>query len=342
MTPLAAALLETGAAVAVVASRSVGRAIADAVPGVEVIAGALDRGLRVTAGAMRANPEATLPLLRESLAAPDEALRAAVVAWAPDVLVADATPWAPRLAQACGARSVLCSNFSWDDQYEAIFGATEEVLALREVVRGYDLGLVMPFGPGLPSVAVTEPAPLISRVPATSPTAVRAALHVPAGAKLITWAMGRTPAEVQPEAAIRAIAAVAARWRAAFAASEAVVGPLGIEGLIAVPDDASFVDLVASSDLVISKAGYSTVVETLRGPGRVIVLTSIGTAEERGLAAEVERREVGAVIEVGSEAWLDRLGAAVEALLALPPRAPDTTCGERWIAERVLRLAAEG
>ncbi len=111
----------------------------------------------------------------------------------------------------------------------------------------------------------------------------------------------------------------------------------GLEATV-IAEDVDWPALLAASRVVVSKAGYSTICETLRGSGYAVLLGLTGLIEERSMIAEVERRGAGVAVDVAIVGWRDRLLAAVSELLARPPRVPMRERGERAIVDRLVEL----
>ncbi len=310
-----------------------------AFPAVDVRAGALDRGLVVRAGGRGVDIEATRALLEESLHAPNPALRRVVLDWDPDVVIADATPWGADLARDVPAPSILCTNFSWEEQYASVLGETAEVARLRERVRRFDHACRIPIGTTLDAVAARTDVGLISRLPRAAAPEALAAVGLDPSVPPVTWSMGRSPASEQPLELLAALAGICHASRVPLIASS-TLAPAGVPGVTRfVPDEVYWPDLLAASRLVVSKAGYSTIAETLRGGGRVLVLRGLHTAEERAIAGEVEAKGFGASVGFAGRVDLEAFGATVRALLAAPPRDPIRERGEVQVADVVEAIA---
>ena len=329
-------LVGRGHAVTAVVAPEMASAVASALPAVTIITGRLDRGYVFGAGGRGVDGEASRPLFTEALAGPDPALIEAVRAWAPDVVAADATPWASTLAEALGVPSVLVSNFSWDDQFDAMYAPSPEVDRLHEVVARTTLGLEMPLGPGLPRIAERRRVPLVSRMP-------RGPVHLDGlgeGEAYVAWAFGRTAPGAQPLDALRAIAAHC-RTHGLRLAMDVVLAPhagLGAE-VVAVAEDAYWPDVLASARLVVTKAGYSSIAESLRGTCYVLGAGITGLPEERAMLAEVEAAGYGLGIPWDAPAFTQQMVEAARDLLGRPPRAPEVARGELEVAAALEALA---
>lgn len=331
------ALVARGHHVAAVVGSEMATAIADALPTVTVITGRLDRGYVFGAGGRGVDRGASRPLFAEVLTGPEPALVEALRAWTPQVIAADATPWTSTVADALGVPSVLVSNFSWDDQFDAMYAPAPEVDRLHEVVARTTLGLEMPLGPGLPLARTRHAVPLISRMP-RGPVALDG---LAAGEPFVAWAFGRTGPAAQPVEALREIAAEA-RARGLRVAVDAAVGAyagLGDE-VVPVPDDAYWPDLLAAARLVVTKAGYSSVAESLRGHGYVLSAGITGLTEERGMLAAIEAAGYGLTVPWDAPDFTTRMVDAARTLLDRPQRTPVTERGEADVARALEALVA--
>ncbi|MGE3961912.1 MAG: hypothetical protein AB7F65_09555 [Dehalococcoidia bacterium] len=316
--------------------------IASAVPGAEVVTSRLDQGYVFGRGGRGADAAASRPLLAACAAGPEDALVRAVAAWRPNVVVADATPWAPVLARAAGVPAAICSNFAWDDQYATLYAGVDEaasdVAAVRAQVAAFDLAIELPLGPGAPSVATRTPVPLIGRRPAGGAPAL------PPDRQVITWAFGRTPPDAQPLDGLHALARFAEERGYVLAANEGL-RPVLDEALgaspaaLLLPDDTPWPEVLAASRLVVSKAGYSTLAEALRGRAHLIAVGVTGLAEERAMQAELVDRGYGAAVPVEATDVAAAIEAAARVLLARPPREPNVEAGEGAILDALERLA---
>jgi UDP:flavonoid glycosyltransferase YjiC (YdhE family) len=299
-------------------------------PGVEIVTGALDRGYEFgtwPAGADGARSRLLVPYA----VTVDRQVQQRVQEWRPDVIAADATPWASSVATALGVPSVMCSNFSWDDQYAALFASDERlsdsVEAVRDLVEQFDLALTLPLGPGMPSIGASRAIPLVSRMPSRTPSTTE---------HQITWAFGGTPINEQPRGCLERVLAYCEARGISFAANDEVAGAYPTASRI--PSSAYWPDVLARSRLVITKTGYSTVAETLRGSGHVLAFGITGLPEEVGMLAEIEERGYGRTIALGEAEPADLLIGHVEELLRRSPREPLSDDGCEVIEAALLEV----
>lgn len=317
-------------------------------PRVEVISGRLDLGYArlSTRGSVDGAPGVDIERTRSMLVAagqPDPAITRRVSAWHPDVVVADATPWASLVGAACGVPSVLCSSFSWDDQYEAIFAQqpalSTEVQAIRAAVQRFTLGLEIPLGSGLPSVPERRQIPLVARSPEGKPHPWLAAQ---AGRDLAAWTFGQTSLAAQPWSLFEVFTEICQTAGAVplldTTSAEGVGdGPWGVA-----PPDVPWPDVLSAARLVVTKAGYSTVAEALRGHAYVLPVGVTGLPEEQGLIAEVERDGYGLGIRHGDPDPAGTLRDHAALLWARPPRAPLAADGAGAVVAALQTLAEGG
>ncbi|MDO9445991.1 MAG: hypothetical protein Q7K37_11820, partial [Dehalococcoidia bacterium] len=198
------------------------------------------------------------------------------------------------------------------------------------------LGLELPLGPGLPRVSYRRRIPLISRMP-------RGAVHLDGlgeGEAYVAWAFGRTAPAAHPLEALREIAAHcrAHGLRLAIDGAVAAHAGLGTEAVM-VPDDGYRPDMLASARLVVTKAGYSSIAESLRGAGYVLGAGITGLAEERAMLAEVEVAGYGLGIPWDAPAFTERMVEAARDLLGRAPRTPEVDRGEVAVVDALEALA---
>jgi len=338
---VARAVLDRGHALQVVVSEAMASRVAATLPAALVTTGALDQGYVFGAGGRGADAEATRPRLAACARGPAPGLVEAVRAWASDVVLADATSWASSVAGAVGVPSVLASNFGWDAQFAALYEgnaeAAEDVQAVAAQMRAFDLALELPLGPGAPAVRERRRVALVGQRPSgTAPFDF--------DRPVVTWAFGRTLPEAQPLEGLRALAGVAAERGLALVVNETLREAVpGLTGAHYLPDDAAWQDILAASRLVVSKAGYSTLAEALRGPGHVIATGVTGLPEERAMQAEIESRGLGRAVPVASEGSDPaEVAASIEVaardLLDRPERTPNDESGEVEIVDALEQL----
>lgn len=333
---VARAILGRGHALQMVVSEAMASRVAETLPDADVTTGALDQGYVFGAGGRGADAAATRPRLAACARGPAPELVEAARAWAPDVVLADATSWASTVATAVGVPSVLTSNFGWDVQFAALYDgdpeAVDDVRAVVDQVCAFDLALELPLGPGAPAVRERRRVALVGQRPS-------GVAPFEFDRPVVAWAFGRTPPDAQPLDGLRALAQVAAERGLALVLNESLRPEMpDLPGAHFLPDETPWPDVLAASRLVVSKAGYSTLAEALRGPGHVIATGVTGLPEERAMQSELEARGLGRGIPVASDdesaaTVAEAIEAAARNLLDRPERTPNDESGEVEIVE---------
>ncbi len=246
-------------------------------------------------------------------------------------VLCDIAPLGIAAASRAGIPSVLLENFTWDWIYD---GYDEPRLGrhahtLRQLFAAADHRIqcepLCDRAPALARVAT------VSRVPRTGRPEVRSQLGIGDDDPVVMVSMGGVPGEYPwLEALVR-------RGDAIF-----VVPGVGEElrregALLTLPQDSPLYhpDLVAASDAVVAKLGYSTVAEVFRAG---VPLAHVGRARfrEAGPLADFAAREMAGFPlrpeAFASGAWLDRVGE----LLALGRRDIPGPDGAHQVATVIL------
>ena len=250
------------------------------------------------------------------------------------VVIADISPLGLAAAASAGIPSVLVENFTWDWIYLNYPGGTSRLRrharTMVEIFTSADLRIQTdPVCEPFPTAENVGP---VARSPRSERETVRASLGVPTDEPMIVVSMGGVP------------------WNYAefsqFVHSDGpwIVVPGGSGGrarregrLLLLPfhADVYHPDLVAASDLVVSKLGYSTVAEAYRAGSALLYVGRPRFPESPVLARWVEEYMAAAEIEesaLSNGAWL----AAANELLEEPRMKPDEPNGAERAAEVIL------
>jgi hypothetical protein len=252
--------------------------------------------------------------------------------------VVDISPVGLTAAAAASIPSVLVENFTWDWIYatypDAPSRLREHGRRLTEVFTTADLRIQAEPVCDASSTAVGVPP--IARSPKLEKEAIIHQLGIPAGEPMIVVSMGGVPWDYSGFSEIE-------HSRGAW-----VVVPGGAEGsirrhgrVILLPFHADIYhpDLVAASDVVVSKLGYSTVAEAYRAGAALAYVGRPRFPESPVLARWVQENMVAAEIEeeaLRSGGWL----AAADELLESPRRKPDDANGANRAAEIIVERFA--
>lgn len=328
------ALLDRGHAVTAVVAPSMREAIIQALPYATCATTPMDRGYQVERGGRGVNRALSIPLIEAVAQGPAPAAVSTILAGHPQIVVGDATPWTSVVAESGGVPSVLVSNFSWDDQYAAIAPDSPLLAPIRAMVAATTAGLELPFGSGLAGVRVRHAMPMISRTPSAG-ILPGLTLDKP----FVVWAFGGTQADAQPLHALRDLAAIAQARGLALVADGAIAAYTGVDAVVP-PPGTPWPDILAAAQLVVTKAGYSTIAETLRGAGHVLAIGITDLPEELAMLAQIEAIGHGAGISWGVANFAARFRNAVSLLLRRQARLPVRERGEQQVARTIEALAA--
>lgn len=252
-------------------------------------------------------------------------------------VLCDIAPLGIAVARAAGVPSILVENFTWDWIYagytrdDARF--QEYVTYLRGVFRSADYHIqTEPICARRACDLVTPP---VAREPRTSARTIRARLGIPPRARVVLITMGGIP---QQHAFLDRLMQMP---RVYFV----VPGHTRAErrnNVILLPHRSAFYhpDLVHASDVVIGKAGYSTVAEAYRAGIPFGFVSRAKFREARTMARFIKTQMHGIEIapdEFASGRWLARL----DDLLALPRLVRREANGATLVAQFIQNVLEE-
>jgi hypothetical protein len=250
-------------------------------------------------------------------------------------VMADISPLGLAAAANAGIPSILVENFTWDWIYLNYPGGPSRLRhhgrTMAEIFASADLRIqTEPVCEPLPMAARVGP---VARSPRLGKETVRAILGVPADEPMIVVSMGGVPWDYGDFAEFDHMDGA---WIVVPGGSEGVAHRRGRLLMLPFHSDCYHPDLVAASDLVVSKLGYSTVAEAYLGGTALAYVGRPRFPESPILARWVEEHMVAA--EIGEDtlrdgAWL----AAANKLLEAPRRKPEESNGAARAAELVLR-----
>ena len=224
------------------------------------------------------------------------------------MVVCDIAPMGIATAREAGVPSVLIENFTWDWMYEGYLEEAPQmerhILYLRRLFESVDFHIqTVPLCSPKNRDITTLP---ISRKPRTSPRAVRKELGIPLDAKMVMITMGGIPARFP------FLEQLEAHGDVSFVLSGGSDQARSHKNLVLLPQHSAFFhpDLVHASDVVIGKAGYSTIAEVFfagipfgyvprKGFRESAVLESFIRKEMHGASLDEEAFHEGA--------WLQKL-----------------------------------
>jgi hypothetical protein len=247
------------------------------------------------------------------------------------VVIADISPIGLAAAVKAGIPSVLVENFTWDWIY---LNYPDGPSRLRR--HGRNMGEIFASANlRIQTDPVCEPLPMAERVepvarhPRSQRVTARAALGVPADEPMIVVSMGGVPWNYRDFADFDHSDGA---WIVVPGGSERVAHRSGRILKLPFHCDSYHPDLVAASDLVVSKLGYSTVAEAYQAGTALAYVERPRFPESPILSRWVEEHMVAA--EIGGDALRDGTWLAVaNELLEVPRRKPEVPNGAVRAAE---------
>jgi hypothetical protein len=252
------------------------------------------------------DPQATVERLARIVPPPPDLLEEMVGSIdhiAARVVVCDISPLGMLAAEHAGVPVVLVENFTWDWIYRAYTETCPDLegfarqlgeVFVRATVRVQTEPVCLPLS------SAHRVAP-VSRRPRLSATAVRRQLRVPEGMPLVLMTMGGIAFDHGDLSAARR------HHDAFFVVPGAAHQEQRDNHLVALPHRSDYYhpDLVAASDLVIGKLGYSTLAEVYHSRA-ALAFVPRPRFPESPVLAEFATRELGAVdlVAEGMDHWL--------------------------------------
>jgi hypothetical protein len=226
------------------------------------------------------------------------------------IVIADISPLGLEVAVSASIPSVLVENFTWDWVYASYPNSPCDLRKhgrrLAQVFAGAELRIQTE--PTCQPQATAVQVPPVARSPRLERSDVRRRLGVPGSEPMIVVSMGGVPWDYRNFSNFKH---TEGPWIVIPGGSENRAQRNGRLLLLPFHSDVFHPDLVAASDLVVSKLGYSTVAETYRAGAALAYVTRQRFPESPILAGWVEEHMVAA--EIGEEllrngAWLEAVG----------------------------------
>ena len=250
------------------------------------------------------------------------------------LVIVDIAPLGLAAANSVGIPTVLIENFTWDWIYAHYSAAPRRLrqhgLMLAEKSASAELRIqAEPFCQGSPTGISVAP---IARRAQHGRAQVRSTLGVPDDEPMVVVSMGGVRWNYGDFAALEHVDGA---WVVVPGGSEHSLERRGRMILLPFHADIFHPDLVAASDVVVSKLGYSTVAEAYRAGAALAFVGRPHFPESPVLARWVEDTMVASEMDERSltdGSWLE----VVDALLTRPRRGPDRENGAETAAQIVL------
>ena len=316
----------------------------------ELRPGACDTGI-VQASSIQHDDPATIDEAARFYSTYDERIDAEVGALADDridLIVGDIAPMAFEVAARLNVPGIAIGNFTWDWIYETHPGFVDAqpdlIPRLRGSYRKASFALELPFAGGFEVFADRRRLPLVARRATRTKEDTRAHFNLPPSGKVALLSFGGYGLPQLDLASLDCLGDWTVvttdrinRGRAEFL-GEIQPGP----DYVSVLPETSFVnsgfryeDLVAASDVVITKPGYGILAECI-STGAAMLFTSRGQFREYDLMVREMPRYVRSRFISQADLLAGRWTAALQALVDQPPPAESMATDGAEQAARVL------
>lgn len=231
-----------------------------------------------------------------------------------DLIISDITPQPFLVAEELGIPGAGFSNFTWHYIFYNLLGKTPETERLREAYRAGDLAMVLPFHEEMGPFKARKTIPLVSRDISMSREAVRTKLGLKDDELLIYLGVGKS----LTSAIFNRLDSSDLDLRGKrLLMSSGSAKPMGIpeEKIVRIPpSETESQNYLGIADLAVSKTGYSTVSEAIRGKVPMLLFRREGYEEDKLIARGVEGLGIGREIQIEDLAngrWADEVADAV-------------------------------
>jgi hypothetical protein len=251
-----------------------------------------------------------------------------------ELVVCDISPLGIAAARHAGIPSILVENFTWDWIYQGYLAQEPGLAPFIETIAGINSQTTchLQIAPVCNPIPRVTPLPLASRKPRKPRELTRQELGIDPEKPAVLLSFGGIPMT------LREFDGLEQHSEIAFILPTDVPAMRRIGSCILLPFHSQFYhpDLVAASDAVVGKVGYSTLAETYHAGVPFGYLGRAGFRESPVMEAFAREHMPGFEIgleEIKSGAWIERLPD----LVAIPPAGPQEN-GANVIAKKILEV----
>lgn len=294
-------------------------------------------------GPMQVDPAATARAYRELLERQPVLIQqelAFIRAEQIDLIAADMPPVACEIAATAGIPSVVLTHFTWDWIYAHYVSRIPEFAPVVEAITAsygkatLALQMQVPIPHPFPMFPHVEPIPGVAKTPTRTREEIRADFAVPDDMKMAVLSMG---GHEWGKTDVRALQQLEG-WRF-LVMPGAYAQVQGDERFLLIPQEyPNFHNLIAASDVLIGKAGGSTVAEIIAHQTPMIYTVNDDWRENELLVATLDRYAHSLYLDKADfeqGAWADHL----DVFVAQPAPWPDVPMnGAEVAAERLIRM----
>lgn len=213
-----------------------------------------------------------------------------------DLVISDITPQSFLLAEDLGVPGVGFSNFTWHYIFFNLLGNCTAVQRLEEAYKAGDLALVLPFHEEMRFFKARKEIPLVSREITVKRETLRARHGLQKDELLIYLGVGKS---LGPGVFKNLRGMDLSGKKLLISSSLELTSAIPQEIIVRIPPtETESQNYLATADLVISKTGYSTVSEAIRGRVPMFLFRREGYEEDRLIAQGVESLGIGQEIQV--------------------------------------------
>lgn len=221
-----------------------------------------------------------------------------------DLIISDIAPQPFLVSKEIGIPSVAISNFSWHSVFSHIFGNNELTKRLEEAYRCATFACVLPFAEPMKVFRKRIPVSLVSRDITVSRLDFRSSLGIKEGEKLIYVGLGKSMDEK-----------ILSNLSEINDPNIRLLLPSGVRlnsgRNIRIPEEYTETqNYLEMCDLIVSKTGYSTISEGIRGNVPLFLFNREGFYEDIFLEKELIDLGIGKIISFEdfiNFKWLDYL-----------------------------------
>lgn len=213
-----------------------------------------------------------------------------------DLIISDITPQPFLVAEDMGIPGIAFSNFTWHYIFCNLLGKVPAIESIKEAYMAGDLAMVLPFHEEMGLFKVRKEVALVSRDITARRETMRNILGLKEDEHLIYLGVGRS---LTSGIFKRLKNLDIYDTRLLISSTVELPSRMPPERILRIPaTETESQNYLAMADLVVSKTGYSTVAEAIRGRVPTFLFRREGYEEDKLIARGVEKLGIGQEIQV--------------------------------------------
>jgi len=221
-----------------------------------------------------------------------------------DLILSDIAPQPFLVAKNMEIPSIAISNFTWHSDFSHIFGNNEITKTLKDAYKSATFACTLPFNEPMKVFRKRIPVSLVSRDITVSRLEFRNTLGIKENEKLIYVGLGKSMDE-----------RVLSNLSAIVDPNIRLLLPSGVKlnskRDISIPEDyTESQNYLGICDLIVSKAGYSTISEAVRAKVPIFIFERENFFEDIFVGKELKKLNIGEILsfeEFINCAWIDKV-----------------------------------